>query len=525
MSLSIRQAIGKVVAGHIRIPAFQRGFVWDPERVAYLVDSIYKGYPFGSLILWRTKEQLRSERQLGPFNLPAQEDEYPVDYVLDGQQRLTAIFGVFQTELEPEADEDISWMSVFFDFGAETDLQESQFVVLATSEVDSSRHFPIGTFFDPVAYRAATDGLSAERIVLIDKVQAAFQEASIPTQMIETDDRGKVAIVFERVNRLGLELDTFQLLSAWTWSEEFDLQEEFVDLSEQLAPFGFEGIGEDTNLLLRCCSAVVADDVSAPGLLSLNGAEVRARFTEIANGLRGAIDFLRNEIGVAKLANLPYASMLVPLAVFFADEDGKEVKLTDSQRAELVRWFWRSCFSKRFSGAVLRNLKRDLIEARELRASGKSKLADVPVNIDDDWFLENRFTIGSVNTKTFILALAQTEPRSFVSGAKVNLGDVLSKYNRSEFHHLYPQKFLKSIGRGNRDINRLANFAVISAGDNKTLGGRAPSEYKAKMNHSNLSSVLSSATVPESLFDDDYDPFLTERARELTALARKLTSA
>lgn len=275
MSLSIRQAIGKVVAGQVRIPAFQRGFVWDPERVAYLMDSIYKGYPFGSLILWRTKEQLRSERHLGPFKLPAHEDEYPVDYVLDGQQRLTAIFGVFQTELEPEADDDTSWMSVFFDFGAETDLQESQFVVLDASEVDFSRHFPLGTFFDPVAYRAATDGLRPEHIILIDKVQAAFQEASIATQMIETDDRGKVAIVFERVNRLGLELDTFQLLSAWTWSEDFDLQEEFVDLAEQLAPFGFDGIGEDTNLLLRCCSAVVADDVSAPGLLSLRGCPYR----------------------------------------------------------------------------------------------------------------------------------------------------------------------------------------------------------------------------------------------------------
>ena len=91
-----------------------------------------------------------------------------------------------------------------------------------------------------------------------------------------------MAIVFERVNRLGVELDTFQLLSAWTWSEEFDLQEEIRNLAEELAPFGFGEIGEQTNLLLRCCSAVVAGDVTAPGLLSLNGAEVRERFDEIA---------------------------------------------------------------------------------------------------------------------------------------------------------------------------------------------------------------------------------------------------
>lgn len=524
MSISIRTAIEKVVSGQIRIPAFQRGFVWDAERVAYLMDSIYKGYPFGSLILWRTKEQLQSERHLGPFELPSHEDDYPIDYVLDGQQRLTSIFGVFQTELSPGQGEDISWMQVYFDFEAADDLQESQFLVLDSDDVDPDRHFRIGTFFDPVEYRAATADLGEDQIVLIDQVQAKFQEANIPTQMIETDDRGKVAIVFERVNRLGLELDTFQLLSAWTWSEDFDLQQEFVELSEELAPFGFEGIGEDTNLLLRCCSAVVADDVSAPSLLSLNGTEVRARFEEIANGLRGAIDFLRAELGVAQLKNLPYPSMLVPLAVFFADENGKEVKYSDVQREQLVLWFWRSCYAKRFSGGVLRNLKRDLTEARTLRASGDSRLAEIPFEIEEDWFVENRFTIGSVNTKTFILTLAQLSPKSFVSGATVNLGEVLNKYNRSEFHHLFPQKFLKEQDRGSRDINRLANFAVISAADNKTLGGKAPSEYRSNMNHGNLNSVLSAAAIPESLFDDDYEAFLSERAAMLREIATGLTS-
>lgn len=74
-------------------------------------------------------------------------------------------------------------------------------------------------------------------------------------QLVETDDRAKVAIVFERVNRLGMELDILQLLSAWTWSEAFDLQERFEEFAEELRPFGFQGVGEDSNLLLRCCAA------------------------------------------------------------------------------------------------------------------------------------------------------------------------------------------------------------------------------------------------------------------------------
>jgi hypothetical protein len=519
VSLSIRQAIERVLSGQLRIPAFQRGFVWDPERVAYLMDSIYKDYPFGALILWRTKTQLRSERSLGPFELPARDPDYPIDYVLDGQQRLTSVFGVFQTEIEADPDSDTSWTKVYYDFEAERDLQESQFVPIGPQEADPDRYFPIGTFFDVIAYRAATQGLSEERIREVDGVQAIFKEAMLPTQLIETDDRGKVAIVFERVNRLGVELDTFQLLSAWTWSEEFDLQERFEELSDELQPFGFADIGEDTNLLLRCCSAVVAGEVSAPSLLSLNGTEVRRRFNEIANGLRGAIDFLRTNLHVERLRNLPYPALLVPLTVFFATRDGVEVRLTNQQRTELIHWFWRACFSRRFSSGVLRNLKRDLNEAHKLRVTGNPAMAEITVPLDADWFLNSRFTFGAVNTKTFILLLAQLQPRSFVSGARVNLGEVLQSYNRAEFHHLYPRAYLASQGLTGDQINLLPNFAFISSADNKVLSGVAPSQYRERMSQTDLEDILVRSAVPQSLFNDHYYDFVIERANLLAAAA------
>ena len=119
--LSVREILDSVYRGQIRIPAFQRGFVWEPDRVAFLIDSIYKGYPFGSLLFWRTNEQLRTERQLGPFELPDPDADFPIDYVLDGQQRITSIFGVFQTELG--AIEDENWKEIYFDFSQNDDVQ------------------------------------------------------------------------------------------------------------------------------------------------------------------------------------------------------------------------------------------------------------------------------------------------------------------------------------------------------------------------------------------------------------------
>ena len=114
---TINDILEQVKNGQIRIPAFQRGFVWDAERVAYLMDSIYKAFPFGSLLLWQSKERLDTERDLGPFKVPDLKEDYPVFYVLDGQQRITSIFGVFQHDLEPT--EDANWLDVFFDLNAD----------------------------------------------------------------------------------------------------------------------------------------------------------------------------------------------------------------------------------------------------------------------------------------------------------------------------------------------------------------------------------------------------------------------
>ena len=160
---------------------------------------------------------------------------------------------------------------------------------------------------------------------VIDGMQARFKEVTIPTQTFESDEQASVAIVFERVNRFGVELDTLQLLSAWTWSEDFDLQEKFEELAESLEPFGFGLVGEDTNLLLRCCSAVIRHEASPRALMQLKGEEVRDRFEEIVNGIQGAIDFLRTNLDVHSLQNLPYATFLVPLSVFFATEGNKTV--------------------------------------------------------------------------------------------------------------------------------------------------------------------------------------------------------
>lgn len=519
----ISQIIDKVLSGQIRIPTFQRGFVWDADKVAVLMDSLYKGYPIGSLLFWRTRSRLRFERDLGPFRLPDVDPDYPIDYVLDGQQRITSIFGVFQSQIDAFSLE--NWTSVYFDYRANSDAQESQFAALDQSEVDPDRYFLLRNFFNTVAYRRATTNLEDEILELLDTVQAVFRQTRIPIQMLSTDDKTIVAIVFERINRQGIELDTLQLLSAWTWSEEFDLQRKFEDLSLELEPFGFRDVGQDQDLLLRCCSAVLTGNVKTDTLINLNGAVVRDRFQEVVNGLKGAIDFLRDNFKIYSLENLPYNNFLVPLSVFFSSTGNSQFRYSDSQRRIILKWFWRTCLSRRYNSQPVKSVQSDIEEILKLKLGQPSNLASISdaFEIQSSFFKETRFRSGTVITKTFILLLAQKNPYSFVTGSPISLRDVLKEYNRNQFHHVYPRAFLRNSNQNIYDDSCLANFCFLSTSDNNMIGDSAPSGYRTAMPDLYISEILEHAICPPSMFDDNFEIFINERSELLAAEANRLS--
>lgn len=519
-SLSIRRIIDKIANGEIRIPSFQRGFVWEPDAVAFFMDSLYKGYPIGTILLWRTREQLVNERDLGHFTLPEPIKDYPIDYVLDGQQRLTSIFSVFQTELTPESDP--NWCDIYYVIGSDKNSQDQQFVPLNSSEVDLSKYFPISTLFDSVKYRKATEDLSDEVKTEIDKLQETFKEIGIPTQLMETDDKNIVAIVFERVNRAGIPLDSFQLLTAWSWSTDFDLQEKLDDLSAELDGCGFSGIAEDQDLLMKCFTGYILNSTSPNAIMNLNGEQVRDHFVEIQNGLKSSIDFLQKELNLYSLFYLPYPAMIVSLVKFFGSEKQNGYSYTDKQRKQLIKWFWRSCFSRRYSSGVNNAHQSDLNAMTKLRDNEDYDASLFKCDITSDFFASNQFNVNTVNTKTFITMLASNNPISFISGAKVNLSATLKQSNTKEFHHIFPDKYLRRYGKMKKEIFPLANFCFLNNADNQKIKDKAPDEYVKMMNKSSVSRILSSAICPPDTFEMTYDNFIDVRSKLLLDYALKL---
>lgn len=290
-------------------------------------------------------------------------------------------------------------------------------------------------------------------------------------------------------------------------------------LSEEFEDFGFEDVGDDSDLMMRCTAAVLTKDPSPTSLVDVNGSEVREAFPVVENAVRRSIDFVRTNFHVRHLKLMPYSSLLIPLSAFFSIEPGRPV--TDIQRRQLFHWFWRSCFSHRYSGNPQRNIKRDIDEAVKLRNGGESQLANITATLDPSFFIDHSFAIRNVATKTLILLLASVGPQSFLSGELVPIDDVLSEPNRREYHHCYPRAYLSRLGRDSSKVNALASFAVISRAENREISDKAPSEYRALM-PADITAILNSALLPNRLFDDDYEVFLAERAAMLANYGRQL---
>jgi hypothetical protein len=214
----------------------------------------------------------------------------------------------------------------------------------------------------------------------------------------------------------------------------------------------------------------------------------------------------------------------VPLCVFFAVPGNSQCRYNNEQRQAILKWFWRTCFSKRYNSQPIKSLQADIEEIVKLKHKQSSELEKITVTVHPELFKKEKFRTNNVITKTFVLLLAQKHPYSFVTGSPITLRDALKDYNRNEFHHLCPRAFLRATNQLVYDESCLANFCFLSKADNNMLGGSAPSEYHNKMPQFFVDEILERAICPKTLFNNDFKAFIDERSELLAIEANKLVS-
>ena len=214
--------------------------------------------------------------------------------------------------------------------------------------------------------------------------------------------------------------------------------------------------------------------------------------------------------------------MLVSLVRFFGSEKTNGCSYTDKQRRQLVRWFWRSCFARRYSSGVNSAHETDLNSMERLRDNENFDISSFKCDIPTGFFTDNVFNINSVNSRTFIAMLANNNPKSFISGASVDLSQTLKIASSKEFHHIFPDKYLQKLSLERKDIYQLANFCFLNNADNQKIKDRSPSEYKQFLNPDSIPDVLKSAICPSDTFELDYGEFILKRKAMLMDFANRL---
>ncbi|HVO60495.1 MAG TPA: DUF262 domain-containing protein [Terriglobales bacterium] len=505
-AVKIDKLLHRMEEGEIKVPAFQRGFVWKQAQVIDLLDSIYNDFPIGSILLWNSHERLKSSN-IGGFAIPEREPSYPVNYVLDGQQRLSALYGVFCKNRQLTTDEKYKVDPAIFELYF--DIDEDKFVAEA-ERIAFGSYLKMSCLFSTKDFLNAVQSLDSERMGRAERLLSKFSNYEVPVIVTSKRNKGDVGTIFERINNTGTKLTTFDLMIAWTWSEDFHLREkidEILDILDQ------KGYGEtDEKIVLQCLSSIVKQTVRTKDILSLEPDEVKANIDKLQDALEKTVDFLATELKVLSGDFLPQSHQIIPIAYFFS-----QVNTPTADQCDVVRkWFWRTSFSLRYAGATDLRLNQDIALFHRLAKYKIERLDEFELPLTEKTLIQTPFARTNVYTRSFLLLLGQLQPRNLVNGVAIDVDVALSKYNSKEYHHIFPRAFLKERGIPDTKIGSICNFCYLPSDSNKKISKRAPSDYIFNIVPSGQRHlILQSNLMPIDLdiyLKDDYDAFLSKRA-------------
>lgn len=524
-SQKIDKLIKRIDDGDIKVPAFQRGYVWKQEQIIELMQSIIADYPVGSVLLWEAseKDKLKSTRNIAGYLIPEKSASYPVNYVLDGQQRLSSIYGVFSDKAQQDKSTEkynpcLDIFEIYYDF------DRDDFVPKSEVDISSSHSVYLRNLLDPLRLFDELEKIDKSHHQKAKELSSKFLNYDLPVITIKNRSRRDVGLIFERINNTGTKLDTIDLMTAWTWTEDFHLLEAANELTDELEDKGF---GSITNkVLLQLISGILIDSTKTENILTLSGDQVRDGWKGICEALRRTVDYLASELLCRHMDFLPFNQQLVILSKFFY-----LVKTPTHQQLELVKkWFWRTSFSDRYStGRTTSKMDADLEAMRDIKEGVNTAIDKYGYTVTPTELVRLPFSKTSPLTRAFLLLMAQSAPKDLVSGSNIDLGKALATYNRKEYHHVFPNAFLTKRGLNKGKRFSIVNFCFLPSGSNKKISSKKPSEYFFSIVPTvNFSQILESNMLPlkKDIYQkDDYDEFLDRRAELIVSEVDKVCAS
>jgi hypothetical protein len=449
-TIKVKQLIEDYRMGRIVIPEFQREYVWRKSRAPKLVDSLYRGFPISSLLLWQSSEQTRARRRD-----PRPTRTALMNWLIDGQQRVITLARTLS------GDENID---VVFN------PREDEFRLANAATRNDKHWFSIAEIWDDELYRSLRRNLDGSSGA--DKREEAFEkvrrilEYEIPLVRMVNHSFRDAVLAFERINTLGVRLKQEDIESANVAARHSGF------IADQVAPFllrlremGFKRL--NIMHLFRSCAFVARPDGrNRTPLHELEKREVLAAWEKTERATEKAISIIRSELGLVNMDILWSGSLVVPIIALCATQAPRERDVKG-----LIAWLALAALLHRYSGASETALDQDLRACRESDPIGallKNLRQHRPI-----LSAEAEDFSGAIADRSGLLALYVSCLKrgilDFYSGGKVLLQQGVDR------HHILPRaQFPENLRAG---ADTIANIAFVVGDINKAIGLTGPEVY------------------------------------------------
>lgn len=547
---SVGELVSMIERGELRLPEMQRQYVWRSTRVRDLLDSLYRGYPSGAILLWETDEAV----PLQEFAISQQRNPYQsTRLLLDGQQRLTSLSAAIRgehvkvrgrkrpiellfnlehpdqltivTEVNEKSNDDEDIIEDEAD-STEDELQrrfDKMTFVVATRKLEQLPHWvKVSDVFRtdedaPFLSRAGIDKISdprytkySQRLARLRGIRKYMYRMDVLERSMSYDE---VTEIFVRVNSLGAKLRSSDLALAQITAKWRNSLATFQAFQQQCAKTGFD---LDLGLHLKNMIAFATGQSRFLTVGNLSLEKLQSAWKESCRGMEFATNFLRSNAGIDSPALLSSPFLLVALAYFGHKRD---YHITPEESDRLRFWVLVANAKGRFSrGSSETILDQDLATLRD--GGGTAALIDrlrlqvgrLDITPDE---LEGR-NQRSALFKTMFLAFRAGGAKDWRSNLAIAL-DHSGTQHRLQFHHFFPKAVLKSAHTA-READDIANLAFIGGKTNRAISDKPPSAYLQPLIERVGETPFQAQCIPtsgECLRLEGYNDFLVERRKRI----------
>ncbi|MFQ5754333.1 MAG: DUF262 domain-containing protein, partial [bacterium] len=475
----------------------------------------------GTFIFWRTNERLRSIRDLGNFQLPEPPDGDFINYVLDGQQRLTSLFATLKgLKLHRENGKSEDYADMYLDLNAAGD---EQIVITDTANKDEKGIIRIMNLLDGDIELLAS--YPKEYHKKLNEYKQRIEAYHFPIIMIKDSPIDIATEIFTRINVSGKPLSLFEIMVAKTFDVEknFDLAEKFSELIENLRTVNFETISDAT--VLQAISVILKKECKRKQILQLKKDKFIAVWDEVVDSIERSVEYFRSYYRIPVSQLLPYNALIVPFSYFFYHHKDKP---TGDKQKYLQDFFWRCSLSGRYSSGVETKLAQDVKRIDNI-LNDKLPRYDWGIDVSSEFITNNGwFSASRSFIKAILCLFAYHQPKSFNDNSIINISNYwLKQANSKNYHHFFPKAYLLKKGWDYWDINHILNITIVDDFLNKReIKAKSPAVYMKRFNKQNslLDATMKTHLITNlqrfGIWDNDYGIFLKRRAQ---AISRKLT--